>query len=123
MSKLDELIAEEDRLRTEWQIAKVRLDEAEHATLVERFKDMEQFEEGDIVLVQRKLFGKIKWWPARIVGVHLTYHEGTTKDGRPWETKVIAYTVFLKQADGDFGGTSDSYYHTQVQAVPEEAVA
>jgi hypothetical protein len=128
MSKLEELIAERDRLQEEVTATQARLDVTEDALLEERFRGWERFQEGDIILVPRKLFGKRTMWPARIYRVRLNYTEGINPDtaifgdeaGQPWSHQEIWYTVFLKQKDGTFGGTSTSVDHREVQPAPAQ---
>jgi hypothetical protein len=129
MTKLEELIAERDRLHQEKIEAQARLDDAEQAVLEERFKDYERFQVGDVILVPRKLFGKTVWWPAKIAAVTLHYNEGwygenySPDPGGHWENMYASYTVFLKQKDDTFGGSSTGFYHNEVQASPEPADA
>lgn len=128
MTKLDELIDEARRLREVVAEAQARLDVAERAVLEERFRDEPRYAEGDIVLIPRKLFGQKKWWPAKIRWVQLRYTEGLNPNteifgdeaGQIWSHQEIVYTVFLQQKDGSFGGTSSSFYHSEVQAAPEQ---
>jgi hypothetical protein len=129
MSKLEELIAERDRLHQEKNEAQARLDEAEQAVLEERFKDYERFQVGDVILVPRKLFGERKWWPARVIDVRLNYNQGwygegyTPDPGGYWENLSVSYVVTLQAKDGTFTGKNDGFSHHQVQASPEPADA
>jgi hypothetical protein len=127
MSKLEELIAERDRLQEEVKAAQARLDAADNAVLEERFKDDDRYQVGDIILVPRKLFGQIKWWPAKITAVRLDYNEGTYAEddrfdwsGQHWSHRNIWYTVTLQTKDGAFTGGSDAFEHKQVQAAPAQ---
>jgi hypothetical protein len=106
----DELRAEVSRLRTE-------LKAAEEALTQERFKDVPRLAVGTEVLVPRKLFGKTRPWPAKIVNVHLSYNSGETRDGEPWEHRTVSYGVFLRQADGEYGGSSEGFYAKDVQVL------
>lgn len=112
--KLDQLVAEAEVARREAAEAKARLHEVEEAVLMERFKDIERFKEGDIVLVPRKLFGEHKMWPAKIREVQLNYNSGTHRTGDPWESMSVSYLVFLKQKDGTFSGSSKGFFHQDV---------
>jgi hypothetical protein len=124
VSKLEELIAEEKRCEANVQEAKRAREEARAAVLAERFKGWERYNEGDIVLVPRKLFGKIKMWPAKIVDVNLHYSSGnypkTYRDGEAWSHQTITYKVML-QKDGEFptSGGHEVVYHQDVQPAHE----
>lgn len=114
MSKIDDLTAEIDALQR-------RLKEAEAELLNERFADVpRRFAVGDVVLVPRMLFGKCKWWPAQVVGVHLRHNSGTYKTGEDWETKVVSYSVYYEDKDGNYTGSSHGFYDNQIepQVVP-----
>jgi hypothetical protein len=120
-TRLQELLAEAQRIKEERDDAQRRLDAAEEAVLKERFKDFDQYHEGDIILVPRKLFGEKKWWPAQILAVRLNYSEGRYADtykpdpGGHWENLSISYTVRLQAKDGTFTGKNDGFYHNEVQ--------
>src|SRR4051812_25421546 len=120
MSRLDELIAEAERLREEANEAAQRANMANEAVLLERFKDFERFKEGDMILVPRKLFGETHMWPARVERVHLKYNSGTyahgPQEGESWESQSIAYTVRLRKQDGTFNSTTEGRSHHEVQA-------
>jgi hypothetical protein len=125
MSKLEELITERDRIQIERIAIQDRLDEVEDALLEERFRGYDRYQEGDIILVPRKLFGDMKWWPAKIERVTLHYNEGTwgphaDEPGKPWSNQAIWYRVFLQQKDGKFTGTSKAFDHNQVRPFKEE---
>jgi hypothetical protein len=127
MTKLEELIAERNRVYTQLLVIQDRLEKAENAVLEERFVGVDRYQQGDIVLVPRKLFGQIKQWPAKIAQVRLHYSEGTYKDddryewsGQQWSHQYITYTVFLQQKDGTFGGTSAGFDHDKVQPMPAQ---
>lgn len=126
MTRLNELIAKAARIRLEFEAAQKRLNEVEQAVLVERFKDCEQFAEGDIVMVPRTLFGKRTMWPARIDQVHLNYNSGSyghgPDKGLRWESQSISYRVYLKANDGTFRGASQSFYHGDVKPYIGEEV-
>jgi hypothetical protein len=111
--------SETDRLLAEIAGLEDRLDRAHAALQAERFRGVPRFSEGDVVLVPRNLFGKVRMTPARIGAVHLDYSSGTSATGEPWENRTIWYSVYLRQADGTFGSSSQSYYHDQVQPVPQ----
>jgi hypothetical protein len=124
-SRLDDLIDVVREIKAERDSAQTRLAKAEQLLLEERFKDVPKFAAGDIVLVPRLLFGKQKMWPARIERLHLRYREGTWPDtykedpGGHWEHHQVFYTVSLKQKDGTFGGSSETFSHGQVEPMPE----
>lgn len=120
MSKLDELLAEQARLGTELDEAKKRYAAAAQAVLEERFTDVPRHAQDDVILVKRKLFGKEKWWLARVAAVHLRYLSGTDAAGKSWENKIVSYSVFLQQKDGSFGGSSEGYYHNDTAPLPAE---
>lgn len=107
-----------EELKTEIAALEERLAAARKELLDERFKGVFRYERGTVVLVPRMLFGKVKMWPARIVGVHLEYGSGIA-DGKPWENKVVSYSVFLQQKDGEFGGSSEGFWHKDVVLRPE----
>jgi hypothetical protein len=126
MTRLEELLAERDRIKAEFEAAPERLDEADKAVLEERFAGWERYAVGDIVLVPRKLFGKTVMWPAQVACVHLRYTvswwpESYEPDpGGMDEHQSISYTVYLRQADGTFGGSSQGFYHKEIAPAPEE---
>lgn len=126
-TQLNELIAEAERIRLEYEAVKQRLEGAEQAVLVERFKDDEKFAEGDVVLVPRMLFGKLTMWPARIDQVHLNYNDGIygygPDKGLRWQSKSISYMVCLKAKDGTFSGATQGVYHADVMPCVAEEVA
>jgi hypothetical protein len=103
-----------ERLETEIATLARRMTAAEEALTAERFRDVPRYAEHDLVLVPRKLFGKTRLWPARIARVHLTYGAGVAPSGEPWEHKTVTYSVYLKQRDGSFGGTSEGYHHADI---------
>jgi hypothetical protein len=107
-----------ERLKAEIADLSGQLTALQDALLAERFKDVPRLAIGDIVLVPRKLFGKVKWWRAQIVYVYLEYSSGTM-DGRPWEKHLVSYSVCLQQKDDTFGGDTQGYYAGEVQPVPE----
>ena len=109
------------QLEAEARQLRMRLDAASAALLAERFRDVPRYSSGQTIQVPRKLFGKIVWWPARIAVVHLDYSSGTSGNGESWEQHLVSYTVFLRQKDGSFGGSSEGYYHEQVQQMPDPA--
>lgn len=120
MSHLDDLIAAEEAAQQDLNAARARLDEAAQAVLIERFKDDEHFVVGDIVLVPRTLFGKRKMWPARVEQLHLNYTAGVYRDGEPFESKTISYTVRHANANGNgYAPTSEGYYHRDVAPLNE----
>lgn len=119
MSRLEELIAERDAIWMERKAVQDRLDIAEKALLEERFKDIPRHSEGDVILVKRKLFGKYRWWPAKVTSVHLRYTEGEFQDGTPWENKTVSYSVYLRRDDGEFCGSSQGFYDHETQRMPE----
>lgn len=108
-----------EALRAEKNALLARVNEIDREILAEQFRGVERYSEGDIVLVPRQLFGKTRMWPGKIAGVHLTYNSGEMRDGKPWENKIVSYSVYLQQADGTYGGSSKGYYHREVQKVPE----
>jgi hypothetical protein len=112
--------AEVERLQATIRDLRERLEQAESMLLAERFKGVPHYNRGDIVLVPRKLFGNVRWWPARIDGVHFRYSSGEDASGNPWERHSVSYSVFYRQADGTFGGASQGYYHSEVQDAPAE---
>jgi hypothetical protein len=114
ISELDRLLAIREEIDVELQAVRRRYQLADQAVLEERFAGMSRYAVGDVVLVPRLLFGKRKMWPAKIAGVHLYYNSGTHVDGREWETKTISYQVYLQQKDGEFGGSSEGYYHREI---------
>jgi hypothetical protein len=109
---IEELQAEKSALRA-------RIAEIDREILAIQFEGVPRYSEGDLVIVPRQLFGKIKQWPAKIGYVNLSYSSGTMRDGEPWENKTVSYGVFLQQADGTYGGSSKGYYHAEVQKAPE----
>jgi hypothetical protein len=120
---LQQLIEIAAARRAEFIAARERLEAAERDVLEARFKDDAKFSEGDMVLVPRKLFGKLEMVPARVADVHLKYSEGVyghgPRAGEAWSTKSILYRVFHQRADGTFATNSESYYHHDVQSMPE----
>jgi len=124
MTRLDDLIAEEDRLRAAMVAARERLEAAEQATLVERFKDDPQYKVGDVVLAPRTLFGKRRMWPARVETVRLNYKTGFyahgEEAGQPWQSKSISYRLTLKR-DGAFTGAQVVHYHWELEPYEQEA--
>jgi hypothetical protein len=115
--------AREQELLDEIRRLSAELKAAEEALTDERFKDVTHLPVGTEILVPRKLFGKIKWWPARVSYVHRSYYSGISATGEPWENKVISYSVYLQQPDGEYGGSSVGFYahEIQVPASSEEA--
>jgi hypothetical protein len=103
-----ELLDRIGRLGTELRAAQEALTE-------ERFRDIPRLAEGTEVLVPRKLFGKTRPWPAKIVHVHLSYGSGINARGEPWEHKTVSYAVLLQQKDGKYGGSTEGFYDTEVQ--------
>jgi hypothetical protein len=95
-----------------------QLHDAEQELTAERFKDVFRYERGTVVLVPRLLFGQTRMWPARIEGVNLEYTSGHMRDGTPWENHHVSYSVYLQQKDGDFGGSSQGFYHSEVILPP-----
>jgi hypothetical protein len=128
MTRLEELLAEESRLREEYNDAKSRLDEIKQAVLEERFAGVDRFAVGNIILVPRKLFGNEVMWPARVESVTLHHAEGRWSDtyekdpGGHWESLNISYGVYLQQRDGTYSGSrsSNSFWHHEVARAPEE---
>jgi hypothetical protein len=112
-------LTEIERLLAEIADLDERLDRAHAALQAERFKGVPRFSEGDVVLVPRNLFGKVRMTPAQIGTVHLDYSSGTFGTGEPWENKTVSYSVYFRQQDGTFGGGSQGYYHDQVQPAPQ----
>lgn len=115
------MTTEIERLQAEQAELRQHLDKVNAAILAERFKDVPRLAAGDLVLVPRTLFGKIKWWPAKISYVYLNYSSGEDAHGEPWENRQVSYSVYLRQKDGTFGGSSEGYYASQVQLIPPEA--
>lgn len=107
-----------EELKSEIDALNARLRAAKHELTDERFRDIPRYERGTVVLVPRKLFGKVKMWPARIVHVHLDYQAGTSAKGEEWEHHTVSYSVYLQQKDGTFGGSSEGFYHKDVVLVP-----
>lgn len=106
------LLADIRRLESELSAARDALTE-------ERFRDVPRLPIGRVVLVPRKLFGKVKWWPAQIAAVHLDYSAGTDPHGNPWENHAVSYSVYLQSADGDsFGGSSHGFYASEILDYP-----
>lgn len=109
-----------ERLKAEQAELEQRLKDIGAALLAERFKDIPRLATGTIVLVPRKLFGKVKWWRAQIVYVYLDYSSGIM-GGEPWEKHLVSYSVCLQQKDGTFGGDTQGYYASEILPVPEAA--
>lgn len=109
-----------ERLKAEIEDLSGRLTALQAELLAERFKDIPRLATGTIVLVPRKLFGKVKWWPAKIVYVYLDYSSGIM-GGEPWEKHLVSYSVCLRQQDGTFGGDTQGYYASEILPVPEAA--
>lgn len=84
----------------------------------EQFKGVPRYERDTVVLVPRKLFGKVKAWPARIERVYFDHRSGTSRTGEDWEFKTVSYAVTLRQKDGSFGGSTESFYHKEVVPLP-----
>ena len=105
-------ITDEDRLKdrkvqvrlalAELRRAEKVLAQAEQDLLEFRFRDWEHFEVGDHVMIPRKVFGKIKWWPAEVTGLDLHFSEGDYRDGDHWETQYIGYRVKYQQSNGEW---------------------
>lgn len=113
-----------ERLQAEVRAFTERIREAEAEITEIRFKDVPRYERGALVLVPRRLFGAIRPWPARIEFVHLDYSSGTNSEGVPWESRTVSYSVSLQGKDGSFGGSTEGYYHDQVQLLlPENTEA
>jgi hypothetical protein len=112
--------ATEDQLLAEIASLEDQLDRAHAALQAERFKDVPRYSKGDIILVPRKLFGKITPWAAQIATVHLDYSAGAVRGGKRWETRLVSYSVFLRRPDGTFGGASEGYRHDEVRLAPQE---
>jgi len=133
MSEIEALKAEVERCRRVAQEAEQALEQAEQDLLRERFKDWDQYKEGDIVLVPRKLFGKRVMWPAKVTQVYLRYSEGWYQDdgrhewsGEHWENQHISYQVFYLDKDTMTvkpGTTSAGVAHDQVRPYQETANA
>lgn len=127
-TELERLLDQLATAKRECAEADQRRHAIEEAVLDERFRDWDLFAVGDIVLVPRKLFGKTKMWPAKISAVHREYREGHYPDtyqddpGGYWDSQIASYTVFYKQADGSFGGSSNGVYHGNVEADPDTEV-
>lgn len=123
---LDKLIADRDRIQEEVNEAKARLHAAEGAVMMERFRDVERYKKGDVVLVPRKLFGEKRWWPARIEEVMLNFNEGWYAEtyepdpGGYWQTLGVTYRVILQEKDGSYGRKHDSFRHSQVEPAPAD---
>jgi hypothetical protein len=111
VSRAEELQAEVTRLTGE-------LAAAQAALLDERFAGIPVRPAGQDVLVKRVLFGDIRWWPARIEYAHRTYRPGT--DAEPRERHIVSYSVYHRQADGSYGGTSAGYYEHEVTDAPAQ---
>ena len=121
MSELERLQAEADRWRAGRDAAQAALDKAEAALLAERFRDVPHFERGDYVLVRRKLFGRVQWWPARVHLAHLRYYPADTdRDGEP-EKHVVSYSVEHRLPGGGWTGETVGYWDREVQAAPDDA--
>lgn len=109
-----------EKLQAEISTLEGRLAAARAELLNARFEGVPRYKRGTVVLVPRMLFGKRKWWPARIMAVHLHYGSGTDANGTPWETKVVSYSVEYQLADGSgFSDTTTSAWHKEVQLLPE----
>ena len=111
-------MSEIERLQAEISDLTERLAKAKAALLAERFKDIPRRAVGDLVLVRRSLFGKARWWPARIVHVHLSYNQGRDAKGEPWETHHVSYAVNHELRDGSYDAVSTGYGVQDVQDVP-----
>lgn len=117
-TRLEKLIAAQKRLETEYEDLGYRLEQAKKAVLEERFADTPQYKVGDVILVQRKLFGKPKPWPARVIQVFLNYDSGTLHgSGEPWEYKFVSYHVEYQLKDGSFDGESHGYQHNETSGL------
>jgi hypothetical protein len=109
-----------ERLQAERTELQRRLAEIDAAILAERFRGVPRLSEGDLVLVPRKLFGQVRWWPAKISHVHLDYTSGTNAHGQRWESHRVSYGVYLRQKDGAFGGSTNGYWAGEVQPIPQQ---
>lgn len=110
-----------EELENEIRTLSDRLRAAQAELLEEQCAGAPRYERGTVVLVPRMLFGSTRMWPARIEGVNLHYASGEDAKGVPWEKKTVSYSVYLKQKDGSFGGSSAGYYHSEVRLAPEGA--
>jgi hypothetical protein len=125
-AELDRLLAILQEIAEELKAVQARYQAVSQAVLEERFRDMPQFAKGDIILVPRKLFGRIRMWPAKVESVNLHFIEGNRGEnyepdpGGHWESKSVSYTVFLKHSDGEFSGSSQGFYHSEVAPLPRQ---
>jgi hypothetical protein len=112
-TRLEYLIDEAAKRREEFDAARARLDKADQAVLEERFRDVPRYARGDVILVKRKLFGRVQLWPARVESVNLRYGSGTFGSGEPWEYKIISYSVRHLLKDGSWDPEDHGYEHSE----------
>jgi hypothetical protein len=93
---------------------------AKRELLEEQCRDLPRHAAGDVILVPKVYFGKTKMVEAKIIGVDLHCYSGTYRDGTPHESKYVFYAVFLRQKDGEFGGSSEGFEHREVLPLPAE---
>lgn len=114
MSDTNERADRIEALENEISALTRRLRDAKIELLELQCEGAPRYEAGTVVLVPRMLFGKRRLWTAKIAAVHSQY------SGRD---PIVSYSVFLKQHDGDFGGSSVGFYHREVQLMSEGAEA
>jgi hypothetical protein len=103
-------------LQAEITALKARLAEAEAELTEERFADVPHYEPGDRLLVRRVIFGKPRWWPARVQSVRFHYSSGINAAGTPWEHKLVSYSVTHEKAGGTgHADTTTAYWDSEVR--------